>query len=379
MFLPQLTFVRFLAAMSIVVFHFARELYPFNTDLLRFIVKQANIGVSFFYVLSGFVMIIAYANKTGINFFEYFKNRVARILPVYYLAIILMILFIIKFDKPLLISNIILNIFTLQAWVPSRALTINYAGWSISVEMFFYFSFPFLFNYIYKFKNSKNLTLFNQLNNHNSIFLMPREQKNRYLLLFTFGFLYWFGTQFLFDSLSKTDFNKGFGTVSYELLYYFPFMHINEFILGNIAGLIYLIYYKDKKVNNDLWILVFVIFSFISYGYNTILNPHNGLYSITFIIIIIMLSINNGKIYKFFSVKPLELLGEASYGIYILQVPVFLWSIYFLKHNKITDQYLLFYIPLLILIILSVLIFKYFETPLRKIIKTAHFVSTNKS
>lgn len=379
MHLPQLTFVRFLAAISIVIFHFARDLYPFNSDALKFLVKQANIGVSFFYVLSGFVMIIAYSNKNEIKFWEYIKNRFARILPVYYLAIILMILYLSKFDKPYLISNLLLNIFTLQAWVPSKALTINFAGWSISVEMFFYCCFPFLFNYIYKFKSSNKFTLFEQLSNYNSIKFLSTKHNKKYVLLVILGLLYWFGTQFLFDSLSKTSFNKGFGTVSYELLYYFPLMHLNEFILGNIGGIIFLIYFRETKQNNDIAILLFAIFSFVSYGYNTFLNPHNGLYSISFIVLIIMLSINNGKIYKLFSHKSLVLLGEASYGIYILQVPIFLWSIVMLKNYNYSNPYLLFYLPLLILIIFSIFIFIYFETPMRKIIKRGLFVSLSKS
>jgi len=379
MHLPQLTFVRFLAAISIVIFHFARNLYPYNSDELKFLVKQANIGVSFFYVLSGFVMIIAYSNKNEIKFFEYIKNRLARILPVYYLAILLMTLYLSKFDKPYLLSNLLLNLFTLQAWVPSKALTINFAGWSISVEMFFYVCFPFLFNYIYKFKKSIDITLSEQLSNYKSIKFISAEHNKKYILLVILALVYWIGTQFLFDTLSKSEFNKGFGTESYELLYYFPLMHLNEFILGNIGGLIFLIYFRHKKINNDIIILLFVIFSFIPYGYNTFLNPHNGLYSISFIILIIMLCINNGKIYKAFSHKSLVLLGEASYGIYILQVPVFLWSVYMLKNYNYSDPYLLFYLPLLILFIFSIFIFKYFESPMRKIIKMAHFVSTDKS
>lgn len=366
--IPQLTFTRFLAALSIIIFHFARNLYPYNTDLLKFLVKQANIGVSFFYVLSGFVMIIAYANKSEINFIEYFKNRIARILPVYYLAIILNILYYIEYKKAFLISDLFLNIFAIQAWVPTKVLSINYPGWSISVEMFFYICFPFLFNHIYtKISKSKSdLTLYE--NYYQSKTLQIGKNKNLNILL-VFSIMFWFITQYFFNYFTDDVKSAGFGTLYYDLLYYFPLMHVNQFILGNVTGLIYLIYFSDKKVKNDFWILGFVIISLISFGFNTILNPHNGLYSVAFIPFIIMLSINDGYIKKIFSLKSFELAGEVSYGMYILQVPVYLWSVVNLRYYKINDEYLLFYLPLLILILFSTLVYFIYEKPMRNLIK----------
>ena len=62
----------------------------FNTEIISTIFKHATVGVSYFFILSGFVMIIAYGRKAEINKADYFKNRVARIYPVYLLAIILL-------------------------------------------------------------------------------------------------------------------------------------------------------------------------------------------------------------------------------------------------------------------------------------------------
>ncbi|MDW5290748.1 hypothetical protein [Formosa sp. PL04] len=61
--LEQITFTRFLAAISIVIFHHGKNIFPFNQEGVSFIIKQANIGVSYFFILSGFVMVIAYGNK----------------------------------------------------------------------------------------------------------------------------------------------------------------------------------------------------------------------------------------------------------------------------------------------------------------------------
>ena len=61
--IEQLTFTRFLAAIPIVLFHYSREIFPFNTPALNFWVVNANMGVSYFFILSGFVMAIAYGNR----------------------------------------------------------------------------------------------------------------------------------------------------------------------------------------------------------------------------------------------------------------------------------------------------------------------------
>jgi peptidoglycan/LPS O-acetylase OafA/YrhL len=151
--IEQLTFTRFLAAISIVIFHYGKESSLFNNENVSFMFEQANVGVSYFFILSGFVMIIAYIDKENIDFFEYVKNRLARIYPVYFLAIILIL--VIRFFAGVNLVDLILNALMLQAWVPEKALTINFPGWSLSVELFFYILFPFLFNFFYKIKSLK--------------------------------------------------------------------------------------------------------------------------------------------------------------------------------------------------------------------------------
>ena len=57
--IEQLTFTRFLAATSIVIFHYGVKCYPFNNNEIAFIFKSADVGVSYFFILSGFVMLLA--------------------------------------------------------------------------------------------------------------------------------------------------------------------------------------------------------------------------------------------------------------------------------------------------------------------------------
>ena len=53
--IPQLTFTRFIAAFLIVGYHFGKIVYPFSIQVLKPLVANLNVLVSYFFILSGFV------------------------------------------------------------------------------------------------------------------------------------------------------------------------------------------------------------------------------------------------------------------------------------------------------------------------------------
>lgn len=341
--IEQLTFTRFLAAIAIVIFHFGEKISPFSSNYISFLLKQANVGVSYFFILSGFVMIIAYGNKDIIKPLEYFKNRFARIYPVYLLAILLFLAYLLYNSFTIDYSGLTLNVFTIQSWVPGKALSFNRPGWSLSVEMFFYLSFPFLFNHIYKKYDYKKL-------------IIP-------ILLF------WALSQMLVHAGLYSSFYKGFPSQSHDMLFYFPLMHFNEFLLGNLAGLAFLHRRQKKHANTDWHLLLVFGILCVWLKFNHYFVLHNGLLMLVFIPIIISTAVNNGFIAKLFNQKICVFLGEISYGIYILQIPVYKWCTDILSKIKITNETSVFYISLISLLITASLSYLYVETPLRNMIK----------
>ena len=150
--IDQLTFLRFITAIAIVVYHYGAAIAPFHFTAISFLFKQANLGVSFFYVLSGFVMMLAYAHKAPINAKLFLWNRLARIYPIYILALLAVCIFFFFVHASIYSKDFTLSLFCLQAWVPSAALSINKPGWSISVEALFYILFPFILSRCYALK-----------------------------------------------------------------------------------------------------------------------------------------------------------------------------------------------------------------------------------
>lgn len=154
-YIPALTGVRALAAYLVFISHYSYIFDDVLPPLLQRFFGEFHIGVSIFFVLSGFLITYRYYNNFHLTadwFKRYLKNRVARIYPMYALLTICAFgyYFITKdqsitkgYDNP--IGLLILNItfirgFFYQFWDTGIA-----QGWSLTVEECFYFSAPFIF------------------------------------------------------------------------------------------------------------------------------------------------------------------------------------------------------------------------------------------
>lgn len=342
--IDQLTFPRFLAAIAIVIFHFGREVYPFNTDLFAPIFNRANLGVSFFFFLSGFVMILAYGNNEKILFSSYFRNRLARIYPLYFFSLLLTCAVFVFLDYPVGTFSFFNSVLLVQAWNPQIVMDLNYPGWSISVEFFFYLLFPFLFNRLFS-KHSLGKTALVTI-------------------------LVWILSQLIINLILESSFlNLKDNRQLSNFVHYSPILHLNEFLLG-IVGSLFFIKIKDswgKKL--DLLAVVFFLVTLIILYNGLPINSHNGALAIIFIPIIIILSLNTGYITKLFKNKVLVFLGEISFGVYILQVPIFLIVEIGLNWMGIYDKNYNFWIGLICLLISSIISFLVIEKPIGSLIR----------
>jgi len=79
---PALTSLRFVAALLVFLFHFQPEGRGWQV-----VATQGHVGVNIFFVLSGFLITLRYADgfaRGAIRLKDYFVRRAARILPLYY-------------------------------------------------------------------------------------------------------------------------------------------------------------------------------------------------------------------------------------------------------------------------------------------------------
>ena len=122
--IESLTFFRFIAASIVVIFHYGRG--TALADLAPGFLTAGPEMVSFFFVLSGFVLMIAYWNRE-LDTKKFLRARLARIVPIYYLALIA-VLFLESADFEM--RAVLLNVSFLQSWFPPYPLTINIPAWA---------------------------------------------------------------------------------------------------------------------------------------------------------------------------------------------------------------------------------------------------------
>src|SRR5690349_14547327 len=147
-YFDKLASLRFFAAILVLLSHIDLSATTHNV-FIRFIDQKVFwcgfVGVSIFFVLSGFV--ISYANDNWKDWKQYLIGRISRIYPSH---LIVTALFILTFRATVTSWGGLLvwltNFSLLQAWVPSGRFTgaLNDVSWSLSVEMFFYGSFILL-------------------------------------------------------------------------------------------------------------------------------------------------------------------------------------------------------------------------------------------
>lgn len=343
--IDQLTFTRFIAAMAIVVYHFGRVVPPFNDQHFTSLVHHANLGVSYFYILSGFVMMIAYYRKdpSPVTPMVYYKSRIARIYPVYFIALLLVVCYYALRSLHTSPVALLLSLPGLQAWYPPSALQLNYPGWSISVELFFYLLFPWLFNRLYL-----------------------RYSFNKLLIWII---VIWFLSQLFFNAVLHSSFYRDFPSNRANALFYFPLMHLNEFLVGNMAGLFVIRNKNLRFKNSDIFILLLALIMLFLVNANLPVNFHNGLLAIFIVPFLILLSLSKGLFSTIGSSKALQFLGEISYGIYILQVPVYLYCYELFTRLGLKNYTVVFYLYCFMLVATSAVFYKMVEKPLRDRIK----------
>jgi peptidoglycan/LPS O-acetylase OafA/YrhL len=160
-------------------------------------------------------------------------------------------------------------------------------------------------------------------------------------------------------------------TQNKDLLYH-PLLHLNEFLIGNLAALAFLRFFNQEGRKSYLWQIAVV--SVLIYGclyFADAINFHNGLLAILYAFFIVLLAASQDRFTNFFKKKVFVALGEISYAVYILQFPVWvLLSDFRLKKYFYLDSSagpdLKFVFRLVFLILVSAICYYLFELPAKK-------------
>jgi len=140
--LPALTSLRFFAAAVVVIYHLSTLGFIDGDPYKKF---QLSNGVSFFYVLSGFILQHSYSSRMATTSYrEFMFMRIARIWPLHMAVVIIILCAGLFSGRQFDGQNLFLVVTLMQSWLPDPVthFGINGVSWSISDELFFYAVFP---------------------------------------------------------------------------------------------------------------------------------------------------------------------------------------------------------------------------------------------
>lgn len=321
-FIPGLTVVRFFCAVMVVLFH-AEGTLGIPKKFVH------GIGVpnlmTVFFVLSGFIMIHCYPRlETWRDRWNYWAARIARIWPLHAFAFLLALILVpwnvLFFFTPTLSERMqtgLLNLTMLHAWLPfpGSYASYNSVTWSISVEFFFYLTFPF-------------------------VLMTFRSAWRRWLVgaaSFTGLMIY------LSWALGIPGYIKGYsGLTTSGLFHMNPVVRWIEFLVGMALGLAF------ESRENWAWlkrrsVAFWTGAEVLSFGLlvgNMLLNGrleswvefhlgsgavawlHHSGSLFTTALLIFVLAQDRGALSRVFGWRPLIVLGESSYALYLLHDPI---------------------------------------------------------
>lgn len=341
--ISQLTFLRFIAASAVVIFHFGREVPSLSWGSAFW--PYANTAVSFFFVLSGFILAHVYGSRGVLNRRDFYVARFARIAPLYWAALLVVAAYAI-YKHTLDGTAALLNATLLQSWVPGYALTLNSPGWSLSVEVFFYLCFPWLL------RTLKNIR-------HSSMLVVVM-------------LVVWVTNLTLHVALMNSQ-NLQSLSAGHEFTAYSPLTHVATFVVGVIGGLLFDAHRQVfARIAMPLVAASVLGLSLLFFWPSPILRfHHNGLLAPLYLLLLWGLgAAKEAWLSRLMSTRPLVLLGEASYGVYILQFPVGI------VHAPLAARFhwgveATFWSYFALLVLVSLVAFVWVERPLRTRIKAA--------
>lgn len=351
--LHSLTSLRFFAALWVVLFHLVETLkqsdMPVVSTAMLNLFGEGYIAVTFFFILSGFILAHSYGQRlrTGrVSRKAFFASRIARIYPLHLLTLLLalplFVVGVVKYDQPVI--SLPFNLLLLQAFVPDVEVyfSLNLVSWSISDEQLFYVLFPML------------------------VLLSGK----RLLLIAAAIFITALGLFLVLTEAALAEYG-------HFAFYIFPVSRLGDFVVGILA---YRFYVRHEQVGSATASLLqccslflFVVFYLFSGTVSDYLR-YDYYYVPPMVFMVYSFAYQNGIFARAISSQRLVLLGEASFGLYLIHQLVIRYGDQAVENLGITplaEEHVLravFYLTTSVL--LSVFVYKKFEIPAKRITRS---------
>ncbi len=355
--LPALTSLRFFAAFYVALFHMDAMQVLTGPGWLKTFAGIGYVGVSFFFVLSGFILVYTYAGR-NIVLGEFWQTRFARIYPAYLFSLLLTFPFFyfgalkmhvpfFSFAEKHFALSSVLVLLLLQSWVPPAAMAWNSVAWSLSVEAFFYLVFPFALTRFGKFSRRVLWTIIP------ACWLAGMAVSIGYLAMRPAGAPY----------VSSADWSAGV-----QLVKFFPLVRLPEFLMGMACGFLFVRSERNPKLALPMVGigLLGVVATVVASRFVPYLVVHTAMSGLPFAALVYGIALEP-KWASWLNHRLLVLFGNASYSFYLLHTTFAGMFFYNVKTGRVHFNGILgITIWTVMMLIISSLVYRFIEEPLRR-------------
>ena len=311
--LPAITGLRTLLALTILMFHFtpaglASAKHPWLT--LYPIVDIGYVFVSFFFLISGFILSYNYAHRPGgVRKADFWMARFSRLYPVYLLTMFISLPMLALEWRSRTHGQFWLGALTtpllLQGFFPKTATFWNTVSWTLSCEVVLYIAFPWLLK-----------------------FRWPRSPRK--LAAMVLGFWVLGLVPHTLYLLLNPDHLQGPATrysdgVWLSTLKYTPVAYLCTFLAGLTLGRLHDAAPMGASARVRLGLLGFALAWVAAYHiapHAPYVLVHGGLFTPVWSLVILGLA-GTSSLARIFSVRPLVAVGTSTYALYLLHFNLF--------------------------------------------------------
>jgi peptidoglycan/LPS O-acetylase OafA/YrhL len=316
--MDALTGMRALAALNIVFFHFSNPKWfgPFAP-----VVDNGYVSVSFFLLLSGFVLAYNYqerADRGEMRARTFWLARFSRIYPAFLFSLVISLTMLMEEwhvrTHAQFFTGVALTPLLLQGWSPPLCTFWNTPAWTLTTDVLFYVLFPWLIT-------------------------LKRPRTRRAIVL---SMLLWWAVSFILPALytifhpdGELHIDRYSNGLWLRALKFGPLQHLPSFLFGMGLASLNDFLPERSRARLALGILGFSgLYIVLFYGsYMPYVFMHDGLLMPLYAMMILGLAGQN-FLSRLFSLAPLLAVGEASYCLYILHFN--LWNL--IHDSKVLER-----------------------------------------
>ncbi len=303
-YISNLTPLRGIAALLVAVFHFEMAIARFIQPQYTLFFEKSYLMVDLFFVMSGFIMLHVYGNSfreqlSKANFKKFIIARFARIYPLHFFSLTLLIVMVLFLAGGHLPSSgvenaaaIPTNFLLLHSFYIHPIFTWNIPSWSISAEWWAYMVFPFAAIFLHRNKLWGVITmlLFILIAYFSITYLLPRKNP-------------------MYPSVP----------VPHNLNTTYDYGWLRGFA-GFAAGMLLYLLYQVSAIRNFFsrniiaFVSILAVAACLHFGIADIITI------VAFALLILSFACNYSMVYRICSNAVLQYLGLISYSIYLMQI-----------------------------------------------------------